>query len=103
MSRRCLGKLITAYAARARDSQRQGRSWSLALENRVLLVTMYWRTNLTLRQPAPLFGIAKSAAAHIIDHLGPWLAHRPLERLRKDTVLIVDGTLGRDGWPSSSR
>jgi hypothetical protein len=27
-----------------------------ALEDRVLLVTAYWRTNLTLRQLAPLFG-----------------------------------------------
>jgi hypothetical protein len=63
------------------------------LEDRVLLVTTYWRTNLTLRQLAPLFGISKSAADRIIDHLGPLLALRPRKRFRKDTVLIVDGTL----------
>lgn len=74
MSPRCSRKLITALRREGADSQSQGRPWSLHLENRVLLVTMYWRTNLTLRQPAPLFGISKSAAAHIIDHLGPWLA-----------------------------
>jgi hypothetical protein len=34
-----------------------------------LLVAAYWRTNLTLRQLAPLFGL-KSAAARIIAHLG---------------------------------
>lgn len=42
----------------------------------MLLVTAYWRTNLTLRQLAPLFGISKSAADRIINHLGPSLALR---------------------------
>ncbi len=40
----------------------------------MLLVAAYWRTNLTLRQLALLFGIPKSAADRIIDHLGPSLA-----------------------------
>ncbi|GAA2640043.1 hypothetical protein GCM10010307_39890 [Streptomyces vastus] len=56
-------------------------------------MTAYWRTNLTLRQLASLFGISKSAADRIIDRLGPSLALRPRRRFRKDTVLIVDGTL----------
>jgi hypothetical protein len=47
----------------------------------------------TLRQLGPLFGVSKSAANRIIDHLGPLLALRPRRRFRKDTVLIVDGTL----------
>ncbi len=59
----------------------------------MLLVAAYWRTNLTLRQLGPLFGISKSAADRVIDHLGPLLALRPRRRFRKDTVLIVDGTL----------
>lgn len=59
----------------------------------MLLVSAYWRTNLTMRQLAPLFGISKSAADRVIDHLGPSLALRPRKRFRKDTVLIVDGTL----------
>ncbi|MDQ0757373.1 transposase [Streptomyces canus] len=71
----------------------RGRPWSLPLEDRVLLVVAYWRTNLTLRQPAPLFGISKSAADRIINRLAPLLALRPHRRFRKDTVLIVDGTL----------
>ncbi|GAA4032396.1 hypothetical protein GCM10022232_92920 [Streptomyces plumbiresistens] len=61
------------------------------LEDRVLLVTTYLRTNLTTRQLAPLFGISKSAADRIIDHLGPRLALQPCRRFRKDTMLIVDG------------
>lgn len=65
----------------------------IPLEDRLLLVTAYWRTNLTLRQLAPLFGVSKSAAGRIVGHLGPRLALKPRRRFRKDTVLIVDGTL----------
>lgn len=39
---------------------RRGRPWSLPLGDGVLLVTAYWRTNLTLRQVAPLFEVSKS-------------------------------------------
>lgn len=56
------------------DAGRRGRPWSLSLEDRVLLVTAYWRTNLTLRQLAPVFGISKSAADRINDRTGPLLA-----------------------------
>jgi hypothetical protein len=58
-----------------------------------LLVATYWRTNLTMRQLGPLFGVSKSAAGRIIDHLGPMFALQPRKRFAKDTVLIVDGTL----------
>lgn len=40
-----------------------------------------------------MFGVSNSAADRIINGLGPQLALRPRHRLRKDTVLIVDGTL----------
>ncbi len=59
----------------------------------MLLVTAYWRTNLTLRQLAPLFGVSKSTAGRVINHLGPLLALQPRKRFAKGTVLIVDGTL----------
>ncbi|AUA09728.1 transposase [Streptomyces sp. SID8382] len=90
---RGFSKLVTALRREGADAVRRGRPWSLLLESRVLLVTAYWRTNLTLRQLAPLFGVSKSAADRIIDHLGPILALQPRHRFRKDTVLIVDGTL----------
>jgi transposase len=86
-------KLVTALRREGADPVRKGRPWSLTLEDRVLLVAAYWRTNLTLRQLAPLFGVSKSSANRIIDHLGPHLALQPRKRFRKDTVLIVDGTL----------
>ncbi|CAL9326213.1 IS5 family transposase IS112 (plasmid) [Streptomyces sp. SudanB135_2055] len=93
LSPRQFGKLITALRREGADPVRKGRPWSLPLEDRVLLVAAYWRTNLTLRQLAPLFGISKSAADRIIDHLGPSLALQQRKRFRKDTALIVDGTL----------
>ncbi|MBZ4324588.1 transposase, partial [Streptomyces huiliensis] len=93
LSPRCFGKLVTVLRREGADQVRRGRPWSLTLEDRVLLVAAYWRTNLTLRQIAPLFGVSKSAADRIIDHLGPMLALQPRKRFRKDTVLIVDGTL----------
>jgi len=93
LSPRCFGKLVTMLRRDGADAVRRGRPWSLSLEDRVLLVTAYWRTNLTLRQLAPLFGVSKSAADRVVGHLGPLLALRPRRRFRKDTVLIVDGTL----------
>jgi hypothetical protein len=90
---RQFGKLVTALRREGADPVRKGRPWSLSLEDRVLLVAAYWRTHLTLRQLAPLFGVSKSAADRIIDHLGPALALQQRKRFRKDTVLIVDGTL----------
>ncbi|CAL9278866.1 transposase [Streptomyces sp. SudanB135_2055] len=93
LSPRQFGKLITALRCEGADPVRRGRPWSLPLEDRVLLVAAYWRTNLTLRQLAPLFGVSKSAADRIIDHLGPALAPQQRKRFRTDTVLIVDGTL----------
>lgn len=59
----------------------------------MLLVVAYWRTNLTMRQLAPLFGVSKSAADRIIVQLGPLVSLQPRRRFAKDAVLIVDGIL----------
>lgn len=93
LSPRCFGRRVTAVRRETAADLQRGRPWGLPLEDRILLVTAYWRTNLTMRQIAPLFGISKSAADRIIDHLGPLLALQPRQRFRKDSVLIVDGTL----------
>lgn len=93
LSPRCFGKLPTMLRRDGADVVHRGRPWNLPLEDRVLLITAYWRTNLTLRQLAPLFGISKSTAGRDINHLGPLLALRPRKRFAKDTVLTVDGTL----------
>ncbi|WP_030732602.1 IS5/IS1182 family transposase [Streptomyces sp. NRRL S-237] len=93
LSPRAFGKLVTVLRRQGADAVRRGRPWSLPLEDRALFVAAYWRTNLTMRQLAPLFGISKSAADRIIDNLGPMLALQPRKRFAKGTVLIVDGTL----------
>ncbi|MBV7255041.1 transposase [Streptomyces albidoflavus] len=93
LSPRAFRKLVTALRREGADSPSRGRPWKLSLEDRVLLVTAYWRTNLTMRQLAPLFGVSKSAADRVIDDFGPRLALHPRQRFAQDTVLIVDGTL----------
>jgi len=90
---RTFGTLVTLLRREGAEVPGRGRPWKLPLEDRVLLVAAYWRTNLTMRQLAPLFGVSKSAADRVIDHLGPQLALQPRKRFAKDAVLIVDGTL----------
>jgi hypothetical protein len=93
LSPRQFGTLVTVLRREGADVVRRGRPWSLPLEDRALLVAAYWRTNLTMRQLAPLFGVSKSAADRIIDGFGPMLALQPRRRFARDAVLIVDGTL----------
>lgn len=82
-------------AARRRGDCRRttGPTGSLDLPDRVLLVAVYWRTNLTMRQIGPLFGVSHSAAHRVIDTLGPLLALASTRRRPSDQIAIVDGTL----------
>jgi hypothetical protein len=93
LSPRCFGTLLATLRRDGEGVVHRGRPWRLPLEDRVLLVTAYWRTNLTLRQLAPLFGVSKSTASRVISRFDPLLALQPRKRFAKDTVLIVDGTL----------
>jgi hypothetical protein len=57
--------LVREVARRGGKAVADGRAcrqWSLPLADRVLLVACYYRTNLTMRQIAPLFGIKHAAA-----------------------------------------
>lgn len=94
LSVRQFRKLVGIVRRRGAEQTGVGRRWGLSLPDRVLLIAVYYRTNLTLRQVALLFGISKSAAGRVIDHLGPYLALACVKRRHSpDTVLIVDGTL----------
>ncbi|MEV4544731.1 transposase family protein [Micromonospora echinaurantiaca] len=89
-------RLVRLVAERGGDTiadGRPGRQWALDLPDRVLLVAAYWRTNLTMRQIGPLFGVSHSAAHRVIDTLGPLLAMAPVRRRPVDQIAIVDGTL----------
>jgi hypothetical protein len=57
----------------------------LSLADRVLPVAVHYRTNLTFRQVALLFGISKSAAGRVVDHLAPLLALAPVTRKHSRT------------------
>ncbi|QUH04196.1 transposase [Saccharopolyspora erythraea] len=94
LSVRQFGKLVGIVRRRGAEQTGAGRRWGLSLDDRVLLVAVYYRTNLTLRQVALLFDVSKSAAGRVVDHLGPYLALSPVKREHgPDAVLIVDGTL----------
>ncbi|AXK89408.1 IS5/IS1182 family transposase [Streptomyces sp. NPDC014724] len=90
---RKFARLITRLRREGADRPLRGRPWGLCFEDRVLLVATYWRTNLTMRQLAAVFGVSKSAAARVIEDLGPALGLRPRVRFPHGAVLIVDGTL----------
>jgi hypothetical protein len=98
LSPRQFAVLVREVARRGGQAVADGRvcrQWSLPLADRVLLVACYYRTNLTMRQIAALFGIKHAAVGRIVDRLGPYLALQPARRRGggRDEVLIVDGTL----------
>jgi len=90
---RQLVRLVAERGGDAISDGRPGRQWALDLPDRVLLVAVYWRTNLTMRQIGPLFGVSHSAAHRVIDTLGPLLALAPVRRRPVCQIAIVGGTL----------
>lgn len=87
------GRLLIAVRERGGEGCDWGRPWRLPLAERVLLVAVYYRTNLTMRQLAPLFGVSPATVCQVIQRLGPLLA---LARTSQDAVerlWVVDGTL----------
>ncbi|MFF0537091.1 transposase [Streptomyces coelicoflavus] len=89
------GRLLRAVRERGGEGCGWGRPWRLPLAERVLLVAVYYRTNLTMRQLAPLFGVSPATVCRVIQRLGPLLALEPV-RTSQDAVerlWIVDGTL----------
>jgi len=62
-----IARLVALVRLRGGDVQR-GCPWYLPLEDQILLVATCWRTNLTLRKAALLFGISKVAADRTLDH-----------------------------------
>jgi hypothetical protein len=57
------------------------------------MVAVYHRTNLTMRQLAPLFGVSPTTVCRVIQRLRPFLALEPAPRpvYAADLLWIVDG------------
>ncbi len=89
------GRLLRVVRERGGEGPRLGRPWCLPLAERVLLVAVYFRTNLTMRQLAPLFGVPTATVCRVVQKLGPLLALEPVPRRAEgvERLWIVDGTL----------
>ena len=89
------GRLLKAVRERGGEGCGWGRPWRLPLAERVLLVAVYHRTNFTMRQLAPLFGISPATVCRVTQRLGPLLALEPTPGPQEATerLWIVDGTL----------
>ncbi len=88
-------RLLKVVRERGGNGPGRGRPWCLPLAVRVLLVAVYYRTNLTMRQLAPLFGCSPATVCRVIQRLGPLLAIEPATHCADatDRLRIVDGTL----------
>ncbi|WP_043196923.1 IS5/IS1182 family transposase, partial [Streptomyces sp. NRRL WC-3725] len=88
-------KLLRVVRERGGNGPGGGRPWCLPLAERVLLVAVYYRTNLTMRQLAPLFGCSPATVCRIIQRLRPLLALEPAPRPVPgvERLWIVDDTL----------
>ncbi|MER8235447.1 transposase family protein, partial [Streptomyces sp. NPDC094049] len=88
-------KLVRVVKERGGNGPGGGRPWCLPLADRVLLVAVYYRTNLTMRQLGPLFGVSPATVCRVVQRLRPLLALERAPRPPADTerLWIVDGTL----------
>ncbi|MGO4424158.1 transposase family protein, partial [Streptomyces sp. MCAF7] len=81
--------LLRVVRERGGNGPGGGRPWCLPLADRVVLVAVHYRTNLTMRQLAPLFAVSPATVCRGIQRLRPLLALEPASR----PADIVDGTL----------
>ncbi|MEU8951295.1 transposase [Streptomyces sp. NPDC048489] len=88
-------RLLKVVRERGGDGPGGGRPWCLPLADRVLLVAVYYRTNLTMRQLAPLFNISPATVCRVVQRLRPLPAIEPASRSADavERLWIVDGTL----------
>ncbi|MCZ0997961.1 transposase [Streptomyces mirabilis] len=72
----------------------RGRPWALPFADRVLLIVLAYRTNLTMQQLGTLFGVSHAAAHRVVARLAQPLAELlgPPPTDRRE-LWIVDGTL----------
>lgn len=88
-------RLLKVVRERGGDGPGGGRPWCLPPADRILLVAVYYRTNLAMRQLAPLFGVPPATVCRVIQRMRPLLAIEPATRPADvvERLWIVDGTL----------
>lgn len=80
LSMRQFATLVDLVADRGGEQTGTGRRRGLTLPDRVLLIAVHYRTNLTYRQNNLLFGISQSAVDRVVNHLAPLLTLAPPSR-----------------------
>ncbi|MFF5974133.1 transposase family protein [Streptomyces sp. NPDC012769] len=85
--------VLVACTAALLPAPGRGRPWTILLDSRVLLAAIAWRTNLTHRQLADLFGVVLATVHRVIDRMTPLVAGllEPPGGRRSD-LWVVDGT-----------
>ncbi|MEU6265421.1 transposase family protein [Saccharopolyspora shandongensis] len=71
------------------------------LDDRVLLVAVYYRTNLTLRQVTLVFDVSKSAAGRVVER--PRLSHAQHQYLIITAIHQRDGNCASNGVSGPTR
>lgn len=86
---------LTVRVGLARPNLGRGRPWSVTLPQRVLILVASLRTNLTERQLAAVFRVAKTTIHRIIATCLPIIAAFLPKVARPDArfLYLVDGTL----------
>ncbi|MGW1728101.1 helix-turn-helix domain-containing protein [Streptomyces sp. NPDC002306] len=86
-------RLVAQLWAKIPDAG-HGRPWALPFPDRVLLLVLSYRTNLTMEQLGALFGISDSAVHRTVDRLaGPLAELLGPPPTDKRELWLVDGTL----------
>ncbi|MEV5595188.1 transposase family protein [Streptomyces sp. NPDC052496] len=79
--------LLRAVRERGGNGPGGGRPWCLRLADRALLVAVHYRTNLTMRQLAPLFGISSATVCRGTNGYGPAPGNKAGARIWRNSGL----------------
>lgn len=90
-------RVVGQVAARGGGPGGLGRPWTLPLAERVLMVAVYYRTNLTMRQLGPLFAVSAATVHRVVAEIGPYLALEPVAGRDREPSRFTNGR-GRALW-----
>ncbi|BDM70150.1 hypothetical protein HEK616_36370 [Streptomyces nigrescens] len=91
-------RLLKVVRERGGNGPGGGRPWCLPLVDRVLPVAVCYRTNLTMRQLAPLFGISSATVCRVIQRLRPLPALEQASRSADGVASAGEDEFSAVGW-----